>query len=304
MKKFFKQLLRLAGYEIRPHRRELPLSGPLRFGPYKIQTDNQALLRSYRDYPETNRVIFRLVSFLAARGAGAFIDVGANCGDSTALAKWAAQDWPALCIEGDPTLIGLIQRNLASVPEVEIKALYLGEAPGQIAVSIEKEGWNNTLKPDGASGGHTQLALTTLDDAVVDWAPRARTRLVKIDTEGYDAAILRGGRQLLADAHPAVLFEHNREALRDIGRDEWPVFAYLRDLGYATALFYDAFGRFLLAASLADEKLLRDLHDYADGVHGKVYYYDIVCFHASDRASAEEFLTREREHRSAVSASA
>lgn len=298
MKHLIKQVLRRAGWVLhRAPGQNSTLCGHLQFGPYRVETDNVALLQSYRDYPDTNAVIYRLSRQLAAEGPGAFVDVGANCGDSTALAKWAAPEWPVLCVEGDPGLAALLRRNLAGLSGIAIAESYLGATAAAITVQLDKAGWNNTLKANTGSG--TTIALTTLDSVIGRWPHRADTRLLKIDTEGYDVPILFGGQQLLREVNPVVIFEYNREAMADTGQNGWPVFDLLRGHGYDRAVFYDAFGRMLLAHSLRDPALLRDMHDYAEGRLGRVYYYDVVCFHGKEAEAAERFVDQERKYRTA-----
>ena len=81
------------------------------------------------------------------------------------------------------------------------------------------------------------------------------------------------------------------------GEPGFRVFSLLQKLGYDRLLFYDAYGRFMCAASLDQVDLLTDLHEYADGKFGKVYYYDIVAFAQSDGDLARRFVESERRHR-------
>src|SRR5947208_692506 len=78
--------------------------GPLRFGQFVVEAENPVLLQVYRDFPETNTMIGRLVAQLRLKGPLALIDIGANCGDTLAIAKAAAPDSEVLCVEGDESL--------------------------------------------------------------------------------------------------------------------------------------------------------------------------------------------------------
>jgi hypothetical protein len=89
--------------------------------------------------------------------------------------------------------------------------------------------------PDGDHTGRevTLTPATTLD------ALAGRTGLrpthVKIDVEGFEGAVLRGGRGLLADAAAPLLFlELHNGLLRERGEDPGTVLTLLDDLGYRT----------------------------------------------------------------------
>ncbi|MBA3463678.1 MAG: FkbM family methyltransferase [Deltaproteobacteria bacterium] len=76
--------------------------------------------------------------------------------------------------------------------------------------------------------GHvTDVPVTTLDEL----GPRA-VRFLKIDTEGLELAVLRGGRALLAGCDPSLLIELHAEQLVAQGSSSAEVFAELRAQGF------------------------------------------------------------------------
>jgi len=75
----------------------------------------------------------------------------------------------------------------------------------------------------------------------------------------------------------------------------------LGDLGYHHAVLHDPYGRFICAATLENAELIRDLHEYADGRNGNIYYYDITLLHAEDADVAQVFVAGERRLRAATS---
>jgi FkbM family methyltransferase len=223
------------------------------------------------------------------------IDIGANCGDSLAIAKAASPDIEVLCVEGDEIMLLDLARNAQQFTGVEIKGSYLGESASQVSVSIQKRGYNNTLV---SSEGGEVISIQPLDRMVLSWAGLLRLRFIKCDTEGYDIAVLFGARETLRTFQPIVLFEYNREAMHAVGEGGSRIFSYLADLGYHDVLFYDNLGRFLLATDLLQQNLLRDLHDFADGPTRAIYYYDIIAFAKKDAELVADFLREERRHRS------
>jgi len=270
--------------------------GCLQFGPFRIETDNRELIKSYQYHPLTNTVIARVVAALAAKEPSlAMIDVGANCGDSLAIAK-TAFDLPVLCIEPDEHLFGLLEANLHQFKDVTALQQYLGEHTGSEAFTVTKTGWNNTLvqAPDSSA---TSLTFKTLDEASETWAHRNKTRFLKCDTEGFDVRVLHGAKNLISATNTVILFEYNRDSMSGCGEEGLRVFSFLEQLGYGPVLFYDAYGRFLAASTLSQHELMRDLHDYIEGVLGAVLYFDVVAFSKKDELLARQFIEDERTFR-------
>ncbi len=288
LRPFGLQLTRLPSHPVR--------NGWLTFGPFKIHTDNRELIRSYRNHPLTNSVIARVVAALAKQDpALAMIDVGANCGDSTVIAK-TSHDLPVFCVEPDEHLFHQLEENLRQFKNVTPVRRYLGENTAAERFAVVKTGWNNTLVTD-TGGASTDIPFQTLDDSVRDWPQREQTRFLKCDTEGFDVRVLHGARDLLNHVQPVVLFEYNRESMAGCDESGLRVFDFLRSAGYGPVLFYDAYGRFLAAADLAQTELVKDFHDYAEGLCSSVLYYDVLAFAKKDAGVAREFIASERAFR-------
>jgi FkbM family methyltransferase len=76
--------------------------------------------------------------------------------------------------------------------------------------------------------------LVSLDD-IFGSAPPGFAKLIKIDTEGNEASVLRGARHFLTRAQvPAVIAEVNRFGLAQLGSSEQEMRALMTDLGYTT----------------------------------------------------------------------
>lgn len=289
------RILQVFGLQISRLPNQPVKNGLLKLGDFLLATDNRELIRSYRDHPLTNRVITRVVSALSAeRPEISMIDVGANCGDSAALAKMA-HDLPIFCIEPDPHVFAFLKQNMAGFHEVQAVQQYLGESNAMTqGFAVQKAGWNMTLVQ---TDGGTQLDLKTLDEVSFEWSGRAQLGFLKCDTEGFDVRILHGARQLLMDCQPVILFEYNRETMSAGGEEGSRVFRFLEGLGYGPVLFYDAYGRFLAAADVKQHDLMMDFHDYAEALMGKVLYYDVLVFPRRSELKAAAFVASERQFR-------
>ena len=76
--------------------------------------------------------------------------------------------------------------------------------------------------------------LVSLDD-IFGSAQPGFAKLIKIDTEGNEASVLRGARNFLARAQvPAVIAEINQFGLAQLGSSEQEMRTLMTDLGYTT----------------------------------------------------------------------
>lgn len=163
------------------------------------------------------------------------IDVGANIGDTLAVARSAA-DIPVVCVEGDPQCFAFLQQNIEQFERVSAHNVFLGEETERVSAQLQKEGWNTTIVP---GDGTKKLSIIRFDEFANTLEQRDSLKILKIDAEGYDTIILRGAGEFLRDVRPALMFEYNRHNMHAIGEDGLGTLHWLGDLGYRKALFYE-----------------------------------------------------------------
>lgn len=98
------------------------------------------------------------------------------------------------------------------------------------------------------------VEVTTLDELGLH-----ALRFLKIDTEGLELAVLRGGRALLASCDPSILIELHAEQLAAQGNSSAEVFAELRAQGF-TVFDLRPEGYELLVQPLIDERATPTTH--------------------------------------------
>jgi FkbM family methyltransferase len=262
-----------------------------------VMRQSSPVFRSYVTFPDYGSVLGRLVSaMLPTYATLRVIDVGANCGDSVAIIKSAA-DVPVFAIEGDMNCFALLQQNMHQFRNVTIKSVFLGETTETIPVVLEKEGWNTTIIPTATTEAEARpIPLYRLDELLAEDAQADAYKILKVDAEGFDCKIIRGSRDYIARVKPALIFEYNRENMRQIDEDGLSTLWMLKSLGYQSVLLYDPHGRFITATTLDQQELIESLHYYADGTHGHIHYYDLCLFHHTDAAIAQTFIAQERHH--------
>ncbi len=182
-----------------------------------------------------------LLEHLAARGprGGIFIDAGANVGNhSVFFGKFLAE--AVVSVEPSPEFARLLTRNLKAnrVHRNMVIAEGLGATPGWARTYLPPGAGRNpgmtrlkVLRSQGPSeGSHgppedrgesdCAIRVTTLDDV----ATRAEQqfgplpiRFLKIDVEGMEADVLRGGEKMLQRHRPQLAVElFNEGVLREV----------------------------------------------------------------------------------------
>ena len=270
-------------------------------GRFSIQMPaNSPLPAHYRKHPDYTAFLARLAALVKGKyPAAAALDIGANVGDTASIIRSGA-DLPLLCIEGDDLTFRFLERNLRQFPHAAAHKLFLAEKSEALSLSQDKSGWNTTLIPD--QGAHARkVNMVSLDDFLGAQPAAPDYKLLKIDTEGFDCSIIRGAKNYIGRTRPVLSFEYNRDNMSALGEKGLDTLNLLQQLGYAEMALHDCEGRFFDAVALADEKFVRNIHDYADGKNAAVYYFDFTLFHEQDRDLALAFAAGERTQRTTQS---
>lgn len=218
------------------------------------------------------------------------IDIGANIGDTAALIR-SATSQPIICVEGDSRFFASLLENTEQMEKVTSHQVFLGDHDGETDGGVERHAGTLRLNTDTSS---RPLTIRTLDRVLQANAPDRDPKLLKIDTDGYDVAILRGAQQLIARTHPVLFFEFDRRFLEQNNEDGLVFLESLKHRGYDQILFYDNYGRLIVKTALANTELLRDLFLYTHGKESAFPYYDIAVFHHSDNDLAREIAQTEK----------
>lgn len=189
----------------------------------------------------TSQVVLRLI------GEGdRVIDVGAHVGYYTLLAsRLVGSSGRVLAFEPNPeTYPGLVANLLLNdVANVLALNCALGGEPGlaDFFLNDDNEGesalWDvSSLYRSRDSKRRVSVAVTTLDQVALDCGWQA-CKLMKLDAEGYETRILRGGLKLFGQMRPRhVICEINRFALERCGTSELELRSVFEEMGYQTHL--------------------------------------------------------------------
>ena len=182
----------------------------------------------------------RLVSGLLRKG-DCFIDVGADLGLYTVLAgKKVGQAGRVISVEPSPVTCRGLRRQieLNGLENVTVAEAGLSSSTGELELwdaAAGGDAFSSFGKPIQEGGFEkVKVAVTTLDLLAEEFCGGRMPSLVKIDVEGWEPNVLRGGQSLLSRPDsPKLLVEFCEDALRGAGSSCVELHAILRDYGYS-----------------------------------------------------------------------
>ena len=203
-----------------------------------------------QDYDSvTNGEAFVLRSLGRIHPNATILDVGANSGDWSMLARSAVPRATIHAIEVIPATFAKLADAAARVPQVKVHNLGLGEANGVLKFSVAKDRDDLSSGLAGVHGDFHKFEFYTVECPVMtgdDFCLQqnlAHIDFVKIDVEGLEAKVLKGFARMLDEQRiGAVQFEYGQLNLK--------ARFFLED-------FYELFGRYGM-------KIGRIFPDYVD----------------------------------------
>lgn len=188
---------------------------------YSVVTDDLYLDNMQGHWePATARI-------LESMAYGTVLDVGANIGMTTLLHSRLADHVHAF--EPSPTTFHLLEENIdrAECDNVTLHNFGLGEAAGGGELTYAPDNRSGAYVSDkvSASEGHTveTIQIDTLDRFVERGGTKS-VDVIKIDVEGFEMHVLRGGARTLERLRPAVVLEMNHWCLNAFQRTSIPDF--------------------------------------------------------------------------------
>lgn len=138
---------------------------------------------------------------LSGRGFApdAMIDVGAYQGEWTRAACRVFGNVPVLMVEAQGSKVPFLDRVIADLPNASYVSAVLGSEAGKTVTFYEME-TGSSYFPEHSNAARTEINLTTsrLDDVAHEL--RSECLFLKIDVQGAELEVLRGGAETLARA--------------------------------------------------------------------------------------------------------
>jgi FkbM family methyltransferase len=141
---------------------------------------------------------------------GIAVDVGACIGDTAlTLSKAVGESGMVIAIEPNPDAYECLKFNRdLLMPNVNVVFGAVGDENGTVKMHISNNAGASHVSPDG------DIPVSTLDNMLFDIG---LIDFIKIDVEGYEPKVLRGGFNTLSKYKPDLLIEVNRTALARAG---------------------------------------------------------------------------------------
>lgn len=184
------------------------------------------------------------------------VDIGANIGWYAVIAsRLVGATGRVLALEPDAANLRLLQKNIATAAgagKVDVLNVALGErvTRAKFFLSASNLG-DHRLFDDGEARRTVMVPVQTLDALLADRA--VQPTLLKSDTQGSEARIIRGARTLFATGwRPVLLLEFWPYGLTHSGDDPLDLWQYILTLGYNVCEVSEGHPRLV---RLTDERL-------------------------------------------------
>jgi FkbM family methyltransferase len=160
------------------------------------------------------------LNLLSVRPPKLFLDVGANYGLHSAF--FLLHGVPTVSFEPNPRCHEYFRKFAGrNALPCDIRQVALGAAEGWTEISFpERETWLGSIDPAlvdqliKAHGPVTRIRVPQMTLDAFTLHDGRRPDLIKIDTEGHEAAIVQGARNTLVTSRPWVIFESWQDTRR------------------------------------------------------------------------------------------
>lgn len=189
------------------------------------------ITRHLRDFGAHQRGTLNVVTSVL-QAADTLIDVGAHIGTmSIPLARHLSAG-RVIAVEGDPTTAHVLEHNVREngmSDKIRVHSCVLTDAPGP--VSGEHMALNSGATSFYADR-HGSVEATTLDTLLSGVDLDGADCLLKLDVEGSELAVLRGGEQFVRQRRPLIVVEVSANQLAHHGSQTSDLDRWLHDHEY------------------------------------------------------------------------
>lgn len=232
------------------------------------------ILKLHKNY---NSNLKRIVFYLSAKYHNLrIIDIGANIGDTVTLLKSQA-DYEILCIEGDEFFYKILELNCKEYSNVTLVKEFLGEKEKEISAKLNSKLGTGNIKASDQS----KLRIRTLSNLLKEIPNFYSSKLLKVDTDGYDFKIIRGSQEFLEKTKPLIFIEFDPAFHKVYNENSEWIFDNLVVAGYTKVIFYDNFGDYLISLDISQRDKIAELINYFSN-RGSEKYCDLCFFHKED----------------------
>ncbi|MCV7227511.1 FkbM family methyltransferase [Mycolicibacterium komossense] len=194
-----------------------------------IKAWGQRELRRIRHSPSDS--CYRAFEKLPVATGRQFLDIGANRGQTIDSFRLYQKATPILAFEPSAVLVRRLVKQYSEDPAVTIHPFGLGHENGHFDLFVpfyrgfmfdglasfdydSAHDWLNSEHIYGFKERHLKIEKIRCEVRIWDEVETSPD-LVKIDVQGYEASVLRGGLQTIRNHRPTFLLENNSEFLHE-----------------------------------------------------------------------------------------
>jgi FkbM family methyltransferase len=164
-----------------------------------------------------------------------FVDAGANVGIYTVIAsKLVGETGKVLAFEPAAETYPTLDRNVEINKMANVKVFHaaISDKPGTARFYHVNNAPNSySLGADGEKTAFEEVSVVTLEDVFRSEGIN-RFDLMKIDVEGAEELVLRGGKSLITQMRPEIIFEMTADKPQKLGLEQDGAWKLLQEWGY------------------------------------------------------------------------
>ena len=208
------------------------------------------------------------------------IDVGSATGDTNLL---LIKNLPNtigsfFCVEGDYEFYSYLDSNKKYFPKTSMYNVLLSDINGKQINNLVK-----THLGTASAIGESKVKSISLDSLLLgDLSDDVD--ILKVDVDGFDGVVLKGGSKILSKFKPYVIFEWHPILIKKTNNSYFQHFEVLKLQGYNRFLWFNKYGEFshfdfdctpeIIEAYV--KLCLRNIHDFD-------WHYDVIAIHKESK---------------------
>lgn len=249
-----------------------------------IHFSHQGVYYMYR-YPKYDKNLGIICSFLKElyNRNLCVVDIGANVGD-TILCIGDKENY-YYAFEGEKRYYSLLRHNIKDY-KYKLYKFYCGDKDETKKLkAYYKDGTESLVGSDSGD----EFTIRRVDSVLFD--TDIKIDLIKIDTDGFDFAVIRGMLNTLNKFMPIVYFEWSAPELLQNNENLTSVFSNLNSIGYNKGLIFDKYGNFITIIETSNSIMLNNLIMYSLDVD---LYYDVCLLNNYDESLIDILIEKIR----------
>jgi FkbM family methyltransferase len=159
-----------------------------------------------------------------------FLDIGANIG--AIVLRAALCGCRCVAFEPQPELVKLLSWNAIHNSldgRIKVRNVALGHTRGTLTLSVSDENCGNARTSYSGDGIEVPVSTLMQEFSKEEWLA---VTMIKIDVEGFELEVLRGGKELFEWHRPLLVSEVNNAELSRMGHSWHELVNLLKELGY------------------------------------------------------------------------